>query len=294
MIVKLSGVPTQPADDGVTVIVPLIGAAVALVPVKDAILPLPEAPRPIAVLLFVQLKVVPATGLLKFAAAVNEPLHTVWSAIALTVPVGLTVIVKLTATPVQLTPPLLKLGVTVIVATCGTDVLFIAIKAPILPVPPAASPIVVLVLLQLYTVPGTGPLIVTAAVVAPLQRVWLPIAFTLGVGLTVIVKITGTPTQPVGAIGVTVTVATTGTVPALTAIKPGILPTPAPPSPIEGWLFVHWKNTPGWEVVNVTGAVSDPLHNSWLPGNGGFITGVGLTVIVNVIGVPTQVTPPLV
>ena len=54
-MVKVMGVPVQPPTDGVTVIVAVIGLAVAFVAVKEGILPVPEAPNPIAVLLFVQL-----------------------------------------------------------------------------------------------------------------------------------------------------------------------------------------------------------------------------------------------
>ena len=54
-MVKLTGVPTQPAADGVTVMVALMGAPVALVAVKLAIFPVPLAANPMAVLLFVQL-----------------------------------------------------------------------------------------------------------------------------------------------------------------------------------------------------------------------------------------------
>ena len=94
--------------------------------------------------------------------------------------------------------------------------------------------------------------------------------------------------------GVTVIVAVTGAVPVLVAVKLGILPTPAPARPMLGWLFVHWKNTPGIGVMKVTGAVGDPLHSNWFDGNGAVITGVGLTVIVKLIGEPGQLTPALV
>ncbi len=53
VIVKVDGVPAQPAKLGVTVIVPLIGSAVGLVAMNDPMLPVPDAARPIAVLLFV-------------------------------------------------------------------------------------------------------------------------------------------------------------------------------------------------------------------------------------------------
>ena len=39
-------------------------------------------------------------------------------------------------------------------------------------------------------------------------------------------------------------------------------------------------------------AVADPLHNTWLAT--GFTAGIGFTVMVNVTGVPVQVTPPFV
>ena len=97
----------------------------------------------------------------------------------------------------------------------------------------------------------------------------MAIAFTDGVGLTVIVKLNGTPTQVVSVlIGVTVIVATTGAVPKLVAVKLGIFPVPAIPKPILGWLLLHWKNTPGIGVTKLTAAVGEPLHNIWLPGAG--------------------------
>ncbi len=56
----------QPAAVGVTVMVPVIGAEVALVAVNGAIFPLPEAAKPMAGLLLVQLYVAPPTEPLKF------------------------------------------------------------------------------------------------------------------------------------------------------------------------------------------------------------------------------------
>ena len=47
--------PVQPLDEGVTVIVAVIGIAVVFVAVKAIIFPVPEAARPIAVLLLAQL-----------------------------------------------------------------------------------------------------------------------------------------------------------------------------------------------------------------------------------------------
>ena len=76
---------------------------VALVAVNAGMFPLPLAAKPMLVVLFVQLYVVPATGLVKFTGAVNEPLQTVWFGTGLTVGVGATVIVKVIGVPTQLT-----------------------------------------------------------------------------------------------------------------------------------------------------------------------------------------------
>ena len=62
VIVNVFGVPVQPFVVGVTVIVETIGEVVAFVAVKEGILPEPLAARPIAVLLFVHVNVVPLTG----------------------------------------------------------------------------------------------------------------------------------------------------------------------------------------------------------------------------------------
>ena len=77
VMVKIFGMPGQPAADGVTVIVAVTGALDALMAVKAIIFPLPDAASPIDVLLFVQLKVVPLTAPEKFIALVVEALHKV-------------------------------------------------------------------------------------------------------------------------------------------------------------------------------------------------------------------------
>ena len=81
------------------------------------------------------------------------------------------------------------------VAVIGALVVLVAAKEAMLPVPLAARPIAVLLLVQLYTVPVTAPLKVTAVVLAPLHTTSLDTAFTVGVGLTVIVKVRGVPEQ---------------------------------------------------------------------------------------------------
>ena len=63
--------------------------------------------------------------------------------------VGVTVIVNVVGEPVQVVPPLVYVGVTVIVAVTGAVVVFTAVKEGILPVPLAARPIEVVLLVQL-------------------------------------------------------------------------------------------------------------------------------------------------
>ena len=125
------------------------------------------------------------------------------------------------------------------VAVTGEPVVLTAINEGILPVPDAPNPIVVLLFVQVYIVFATGPLMVTAAVVCPAHSVWLAMAFTDGVGLTVMVKLTGPPVQADGDDGVTVMVAVIGAVVVLVAIKAGILPVPDAPNPMAVLLLVQ-------------------------------------------------------
>ena len=57
----------------------------------------------------------------------------------------------------QVVPELVNEGVTEIVAVTGAVVELVAVNEEISPVPLAASPIEVVELTQLYTVPGTFP-----------------------------------------------------------------------------------------------------------------------------------------
>ena len=79
-----------------------------------------------------------------------------------------------------------------------------------------------------------------------------------------------------------------------TAVKLGILPVPLAARPIDGALLVHWNdNAPVGPVVGLVKLMADvfvPLHTT-CPATG-FTTGVGFTVIVNVIAVPTQPLGP--
>jgi hypothetical protein len=72
----------------------------------------------------------------------------------------------------------------------------------------------------------------------PAQIEISPPAFTLGAKLTVIVKVTEFPTQPL-AFGVTVIVAEIGFVTVFDATKGGIAPDPDAPKPMLVLLFVQ-------------------------------------------------------
>ncbi len=73
---------------------------------KLAILPVPLPPKPIAVLLFVQLYTIvpPVVGLVKVTAVVLAPTHTLWLATVFTVAIGFIVIVNICAVPIHDTP----------------------------------------------------------------------------------------------------------------------------------------------------------------------------------------------
>lgn len=145
VIVNVLGVPVQVipliVDTGVTVMVPEIAAEPVFAPTKLAMLPVPLAGKPMAVLLLVQLYTVPDTVPTKLIAATLEPTHTAWLVTAATVGVGFTVYVNVLTGPAQPTPPFVYVGVTVTVAVTGTAVLFAAANEAMLPTPLAARPI---------------------------------------------------------------------------------------------------------------------------------------------------------
>ena len=100
---------------GVTVIVAVTGAEPLFVAVKDDMLPVPFAARPIDVLSLLHENVVPGTAPEKAIAVVDELLQTVWLITEFTVGVGLTAIVNEVGDPEHVTP-LFVTGVTEIVA----------------------------------------------------------------------------------------------------------------------------------------------------------------------------------
>jgi hypothetical protein len=120
-------------------------------------------------------------------------------------------------------------------------VVLVAVKLAILPVPLAARPMVVLLLVQLYTVPATEPVKFTAAVAVLLHTTWLPTALTVGTGFTVIVNVVGVPVHVPPALvydGVTVIVPVNGAPVALVDTKLR-LPVPLAPRPMAVLLLVQ-------------------------------------------------------
>ena len=77
VIVKLLLNPKQLFAPDETVMVEITGAVLKFIPAKEGMFPVPLAAKPIDVLLFVQLNVVPVTPPLKDTADTVAPLHTV-------------------------------------------------------------------------------------------------------------------------------------------------------------------------------------------------------------------------
>ncbi len=82
---------------------------------------------------------------------------------------GFTVIVKVIGLPVQVIPPFVIDGVTVMVAITGVVLVFIAVNAAMLPVPIAARPILGVLFVQLKITPCGVPENITATDGKPLQ-----------------------------------------------------------------------------------------------------------------------------
>jgi hypothetical protein len=128
----------------------------------------------------------------------------------------------------------------------------------------------------------------------------LATAFTVAVGLTVMVNVMVVPVQLTPAlvyVGVTTMVAVTGAVVLFTAVNELIFPVPLAAKPIEGVLFAQLNTIllPAPMVlglVNVMAAVEAVLHNTWLAT--AFTIAVGFTVMVKVLATPTQEVAPFV
>ena len=121
----------------------------------------------------------------------------------------------------------------------------------LLPIPAVPKPALA-ELFQLYVVLATGLEKAMAAEATLPQEVMLATALTVGVGLTVTVKLIGVPVQ-VPAVGITVTVAMMGAEVAFVAGKAAILPVPVNPKPTLTEL-VQLMLVPVMGVVKLMGA----------------------------------------
>jgi hypothetical protein len=106
------------------------------------------------------------------------------------------------------------------------------------------------------------------------------------------VNVIGNPAQPFGDVGVTVIVAVTAFVKLFAVTKDGILPIPLAPNPMEGLLFTQLYVVPATPLLNTIGNVVALAQCIWF--EIAFTFPVGLTVMVNVLDVPTQLTPAFV
>src|SRR6188508_3609430 len=168
------------------------GAAVALVAVNAGTLPAPDAASPMDGVLLVQLNITPAGVPTKALIGTAAPAQNVWSASAVMVGIGLTVMVNVCGVPGH---PF-TVGVTVMVAVTGAAVALVALKAGMFPAPAAARPIDGVLLVQLNVVPATVLTKFTAVVIVFAHKVWSAGSVNTGIGLTVMVKVCGVPGHP--------------------------------------------------------------------------------------------------
>ena len=266
---------------GVTTTVVVIG----LVPVFTAVNPMSLEPvlvKPVVGSVLVHEYVeVPPVLIVENGISTLSPSETTMSTVEFTWAVGLTVISKGVAGPVQLTPPFSNIGVTVIVAITGFVPLFIAVKAEMFPLPEAAKPIEVKSFVQLNIV---VPFILavensTKDVSNPFETIWFPIEFTWPVGFTVISNVIGSPTlvsPPFSKLGVTTIVPDIGASVVFVAVI-SIFPVPAFERPIAELSLVHVYVIvpPDMLVVNSSKRFSS-LQTTW--SSSGFTWANGFTV----------------
>ena len=119
--------------------------------------------------------------------AMDWPVQSAVSLTCATVIVGNTTSLKEAASPVQLTPLLVNVGTTVMLAVTGTfGLLALAVvNEGRLPVPADARPIAVLSFVQVYTADGVDEKLIAGAVLL-LQRILFGKDDNTGFGLTVI------------------------------------------------------------------------------------------------------------
>jgi hypothetical protein len=164
--------------------------------------------------------------------------------------------------------------------------LFTAVKDGTLPLPDALNPILVFELVHAKVAPEGLLRNPFKGTDAPLQYVRFGSKpLKPGCGFTVMVKVEGVPGQ-VPEKGVTVIVAVIGEVVLFVAVNEGILPEPLAPRPIAVFEFVQVYVAPVVVLVKFIAATVPLLHAVMFAG---WVTKAnGFTVIVYVVGVPTQ------
>ena len=125
-----------------------------------------------------------------------------------------------------------------IFAIIGALVLLIAVNDLISPNPFVINPIEGSLFVQLYKSAPVEPVNIISFELLPLHSIWLEGLTILGVGLTVIEKLTGKPLQPL-EIGVSVIIAVCVFIVLLTAVNAIIFPAPLEDKPMEGKLLVQ-------------------------------------------------------
>lgn len=174
----------QPFSVAVSVMVPEISPEVVFVPVKEGVELFPLPPRPMAVLLFVQL-IVAAGVELNVTAAKVSPTQWLTLATGAITGRGFTVMVKVTGVPVQ---PL-RTGVIVMVDTSAVDPLFTVVNAGMVLLPEAATPVAVELLVQFSVVPAGVPWSVVTGMATPGQNTIFETGEAEGTGFTVMVEV---------------------------------------------------------------------------------------------------------
>ena len=274
--VAVIGVPEQPLATGVIVKVTVIGTAPGLINTPLIFpLPLPGIPVTVTVLFLVQLNVVPVTFPVSIIGVmfvfVQMPCE---AGVATAFGVGLTNTVAVMAAPGQL------FAVGVIVKVTVTGALVGLVKVPeMLPLPLAAMPVTVAVLLRVhaYVVPVTFPVRTIVAIEVAEQIVCAAgVATAFGVGLTRTVAVIGKPTQPL-AVGVIVKVTVTGALVVFVKV-PEMLPLPlaAMPVTVAVLLRVHAYVVPVTAPVK-TMVLIDEAEQMVCAADVAMAVGVGLT-----------------
>jgi hypothetical protein len=158
--------------------------------------------------------------------------------------------------------PTQPLAVGVIVKVTSTGALVVLVNVPlILPLPLAAIPVTVTVLflVQLKTVPETGPLNIIVVIAFPEQIVCeLGAAAPNGIGFTSTVAVIDGPVQP-PAVGVMVKVTVIGVLVVLVN-EPLMFPLPLAAMPVTVTVLslVQLKTVPGTEPVNTIVVIGLP------------------------------------